>query len=104
MLPSQGTDYTKAKTVIVYNVTMTLANTEYSQALPANTRKLSFQCRTGYDIRFAFTTGKVAGSVSPFATIKSGGAYDEKDLNLTGETLYLASSQADVIIEVVCYV
>jgi hypothetical protein len=44
-----------------YNLTLTLADTEYSQAFPVNCRFIEFQARTMADVRFAFTTGKVAG-------------------------------------------
>jgi hypothetical protein len=64
---------------------------------------LSFQCRTAFDIRFAFETGKVATPTAPYGTIKSGGSYDEDGLDMVDKTLYLASSQAGVVVEVVIY-
>lgn len=61
---------------IVRNVTLTLADTEYSQSLPVGTRYFSMQCRTGYDVRYAFITGKVATPTAPYMTVKSGQWYN----------------------------
>lgn len=85
----------------VVNLTLTSANTEYSIAFPAWTKKITLQCRTAYDVRVSHETGKVAGSTSPFWTIKSGGGYYEI-VNFKG-TLYFASSQAGVVVEAFCW-
>jgi len=86
-----------------YNVTLASADTEYSQALPANTKRISFRCRTNYDVRFAFETGKVATPTAPYSTLKAGREYTEYDLDLAAVTLYLASSQAGVVVELECW-
>lgn len=89
----------------VYNVTLTDAGTEYSQALPDGCKHFSIQCRTAFDVRFAFETGKVATPTAPYATVKSGGAYTSPEklcYDGTG-TLYLASSQAAVVVEIVAW-
>ena len=86
------------------NVTLTLADTEYSQALPAGTRYVSLQCRTAFDVRFAFVTGKVATPTAPYATIKSGGSYSTPEKVAVGpnsRTIFLASAQAGVVVEIV---
>ena len=83
-----------------YNVTLTNANTEYSQALPSGTRKVVFRCRTSADVRYAWGTGKVAGPVAPYQTLRAGAEYATDGINLTGKTLYLASSTAGVIAEI----
>lgn len=90
----------------IYNTTLTSADTEYSQVITPGTKKLTLQCRTNYDIRIAFVTGKVAGSTSPYMTLKKGAVYWEDNLRGTFEnpiTVYLASSQAGVIIEIVVW-
>lgn len=87
-------------TPTVYNVTLTLANTEYSQALPANTREFRFRCRTIYDVRYAFVTGKVATPTTPYLTLHAGLDYFSDYNNLTSQTLYLASATAGVVVEV----
>ena len=82
-----------------YNLTLTSADTEYVQALPANTRALQFQCRTAYDIRYAFETGKVATPTSPYSTLKNPSVWYKENI-LTSGSLYLASSQASVVVEI----
>ena len=71
------------RTISVYNVTLTNANTEYSQELPPNTRSLAIQSRTAVDVRAAFVTGKVATPTAPYFTMKSGSALALQDLQLT---------------------
>lgn len=87
------------KTPTIYNVVLTSADTEYSQLLPSGVRDVRFRCRTLYDVRYQFTTGKVAGSVSPYLTLPAGSDYYSDNNDLSGFTLYLASSQAGVVVE-----
>lgn len=91
---------------VIYNVTLTSADTEYSQALSADMRYFSVQCRTAFDVRYAFVTGKVATPTAPYATIKSGNWYNSPEklqLDIDGETIYLASAEAGVIVEIVAW-
>jgi hypothetical protein len=83
-----------------FNVTLTEKDKEYYQLLPAGTKLLTFQCRASNDIRFAWETGKVASSVEPYMTLKSGGVYRLEGINTSGLTLYLASGSAGVVVEV----
>lgn len=89
-----------------YNVTLAVINTEYSQTMPANCRGFEFQARTAADIRFAFVTGKVAGPVAPYHTLKSGSYFWSFDLNqgASPSTLYLASSAAGTVVEIIAWV
>ncbi|MDO8704072.1 MAG: hypothetical protein Q7J84_03920 [Sulfuricaulis sp.] len=90
-----------AATPTPYNLTLTNADTEYSQAMPANCRKFWFQCRSAVDVRYAYVTGKVAASTAPFITMKAGG-YAESPAIAQGaapSTIYLASAIAGVVIE-----
>jgi len=89
-----------AQTPTVYNKTLTVADTEYPQALPAGTKEIRFRCRTAFDVRFAWVTGKVAGPVAPYLTLPSGRDYASDNNKLTGLTLYLASSEAGVVVEI----
>ena len=84
----------------LYAVTITDANTQYSQTLPAICRRLRFQCRTAFDVRFAFVTGKVASPTDPYRTLKAGMVYDSGPIKGAGGKLYLASAQAGVVVEV----
>jgi hypothetical protein len=74
-----------------YYITLTTADTEYSQALPANTKKIFFKCREARATRYAFTTGKVATPTDPYFTMSASEYYDEDGLNLTGKTVYFAA-------------
>ena len=78
---------------------MTLLDTQYSQALPTNTKKIEFRCRSANDIRYAFLTGKVAGPIDPYKSLTSGEVKSESNLNLTGIILYVACSVAGQIVE-----
>lgn len=92
-----------AGTTTEYNVTLTNANTEYSQALPSGTKRFVMQCRTSYDVRWSWTTGKVATPTAPYNTMKAGTGYAEDNLSLSSKTMYLASATAGVIVELTCY-
>lgn len=85
------------------NKTLTNADTEYSVDL-TGVRAFSMQCRTAFAVRFAFETGKVAASSAPFATMKSGSAFDSPSpfagTQFSG-SIYLASSEAGVVVEIV---
>ena len=86
-----------------YNIDLTLADTEYSQALPVNTEKFEFWCRGAYDIRFAFITGKVATPTASYLTLKAGTYAEEDNLNLAATTLYLACGTAAQIVELLVW-
>ena len=90
-------------TPTAYNVTLTTAASEYSQELPANTKGFEFQCRTAYDVRFAYVTGKVAGPTAPYLTLKAGSEYYKENVKLASTTLYLASAQAGVVVEITAW-
>lgn len=89
----------EATTPTEYNVTLTVANTEYGQALPANTRRLCFRCRAGVVCRYAWVTGKVAGPTAPYQTLQAGAEYSVDGVKLVAGTLYLASATAAAVIE-----
>jgi len=86
-----------------YTVTLTNADTEYSQALPTGTKALEFWARESVDIRFAFTSGKVATPTEPYHTLKAGTTYYKENINLTGKTLYFASSTAGTHVEILAW-
>ena len=89
-----------------FNVTLTLADTEYSQALPANCRGFEFQARTEAILRFAFVTGKVAGPTAPYITLKAGDYYVSPPINQAAapSTLYFASPTAGTVVELIAWV
>lgn len=101
VLTAPGTS--SSTTPTIYNVTMTNADTEYSQALPAGTDRFSLQCQGAYDMRFAFVTGKVAAPTAPYGTVKNGMNYFEAGLTLTGVTIYVACGTGAQVAELVVW-
>jgi hypothetical protein len=93
-----------ATTVTMDSITLIAANTEYSKALPANCKKLTFRCvdstkiASGSDIRYAFETDKVHDATLPFMLLDGGAVYSESDLNLSSKTLYVAGITAGDIV------
>ena len=80
--------------------TLTVADTEYPVAIPSSAREIRFRCRTLFDVRYAWVTGKVAGPVDPYHTVPAGLEYRSDMKDLTGKVLYLASSEAGVVVEI----
>lgn len=103
----------EALTPVIFNLTLTDADTEYSQALPKGTKHLAFQCRTAFDVIFSFEAGAVdtATPPGPYATVKSGDSYSSPEKagfswnvdEAAAATLYCASSQAAVVVEIACW-
>jgi len=92
-------------TPTTYNVTCTVADTEYSQALPANCRGFEFQARTEAVVRYAFATGKVAAPTAPYHTLKANDYYYSPPLNQAAapSTLYVASPDAGTVVEILAW-
>ncbi len=92
-------------TPAIYNVTCTLADTEYSQALPSNCGFFEFQARTEAVIRFAFVTGKVATPTVPYITLKAGDYYygPMTDQGPNPLTIYIASPTAGTVVEILAW-
>lgn len=95
-----------------FTVTLVQANTEYSliavatwDSTPAPSTllgalHLSFQCRTGADVRFAFVTGKVATPTDPYLTLKAGTVFNAPEkLCLTGVSTVFLAGAAGLIVE-----
>lgn len=87
----------------IYNVTLTLANTEYSQALNLGTKKFMVSERNGNPFRLAFEAGKVAAPTEPYKTVLSNQVYWEDSVNLVGVTLYLAAPVGERVIEIITW-
>lgn len=87
-------------TPAVYNVTMTLADTEYSQALPANCKAFTIKCQDGTAFRMAYVTGKVATPVAPYKTMFAMTVKSEDNLYLASQTIYFACASAGKVIEI----
>ena len=93
------------RTPTIYNVTLTDADTEYSQAI-GKASEWSMQARTAAAVRFAFVTGKVATPTAPYATMKSNASFEFQsgsEQRSSDETIYLASASAGTVVEIVIW-
>ena len=94
----------------IYNVTMTLADTEYSQQLSQYTKKFLIHTQDETSFRLSFEIGHVAIPTAPILTIVGGSRYWEDGLFLRvattdwSGTLYFASDSAGKVIEIVEWV
>ena len=91
-----------AGTPTLYNVTLTNANTEYSQALPANAKKFLIHTRDGTAFRIAFEAGKVAAPTAPYFSILLNDSYYEDNIKAT-PTLYFGCASEGKIVEIIAW-
>jgi hypothetical protein len=87
-------------TPYIFNLSMPVANTEYSQALPANVKIVSMRMRAPANAQFSFTPG---GSFTNFITIATGTNYFDENLSLTGATLYVQSVATSQVAEILVW-
>ena len=85
----------------IHTVKIEKADTEYNQLLPDNTKLLTIEISDGTSFRMSFEPNRVAKANRPYATIPTNGEFDEHNLDLTGVTIYFASSTADKTIEII---
>ena len=90
-------------TPTLLNKTMTLADIEYSQALPTGTRKFSLSCMDGTIFRFSLESGVVA-STGPWYNILANGEYESPDLDgITDLTIYGACSSPAKVMQIIAW-
>jgi len=82
-----------------YNVTMTDADHEYSQAIAGTVRAYEIATRDRTAFRFSFATGKVATPTAPYKTIAAKEVYWKEGVKMTDPTFYFASASAGKVIE-----
>lgn len=90
----------------IYNVTMTNANEEYSQALPKGCKRFYMSVISGEstdNYRISYVTGKVATPTSPYLKYNCNIEYFEEELNLEEETLYFACSSAGKVMQILAW-
>lgn len=85
---------------IIYNVTTTLANTEYSQVLPSNTKEITLNARGNAKLQITYNLGQ---SNSVFKTIFPGEIYKETGMNLIGKTIYFQSTKPGEVVEIITW-
>ena len=100
-------NYTPPRTPAIYNVTLTAADTEYSQALPAGCKRFSVSIRDGAaanNYRVAFVTGKVATPTAPYFKLPCTAEYYEADILLwDATTIYIAGSNAGDVAQIIAW-
>lgn len=84
----------------VYNVTMTDADTEYSQAMPSQVKKFCIKCRGEYDMKLCFTA---EGSGTTYITIPSGQCYWDDMIRDASLTLYFQCATAAQVAEITAW-
>lgn len=90
--PTFSTDWLMA------NVSLLLANTEYSYALPSGTKQFIIQSRNPAILRVATVAGE---TFTNYTTIWKGGSLTISDVNFTGKVLYIQSNTASTTVEIV---
>ena len=87
-----------AATPIIYNLTLTNADTEYSQALAAGGSRVELKARTLADLKLAFISTE---SGTTYVSIFGGASYVLPENSRTRNTLYLQSPTAGAVVEIV---
>ena len=97
-IPVSGTFSSgNASTPAVYNLSMPLSGTEYSQALSAGTKRILVRMRVKAAAKLAFVSGD---SGTLFLTLNPGTVFIEENLDLNGVTIYLQSNEANQVAEI----
>lgn len=82
----------------IYNKTMTLANTEYSQALPKGTKKVLIKERSGaVAVKLAYVSTE---SETKYVTIPVGSSKYLEGVWLSALTLYFQCASAGKVLEI----
>lgn len=99
----QSTLVNRATTPSIYNVGMTMANVEYSQALPANCKKFLMHTEDGTEFRMAFETGRVAVPTPPFFTVPVNSSYNEDFIEPPALSLFFAGISSGLTMEIIAW-
>jgi hypothetical protein len=85
-------------TVTIYNISVALANTEVSQALPSDCKGFIIKSRVKAKIQLAYTVGQ---SGTNYLTIEKTSSYNDTNF-YSSQTLYFQTDVVDVI-EIIAY-
>lgn len=86
-------------TATIFNVSATIAGTEYNQALPANCKSFVIKARNRSTVRLAFSNGDTN---TVYLTLKPGVSYEDKNF-YSNQTLYFQADKPNEIIEILAY-
>lgn len=81
----------------IYNLSMPLANTEYSQALSSGTKKVMIRIRGKHKAQISFVSGD---SAVLFFTLEAGAVYFEENLDLANAIIYMQTNAASQVAEI----
>lgn len=88
-------------TPTIQNISVTSANSEFSYALPIDSKRFLVRVREGdTKVKLSFTSG---GTSSDFITISPGVVFSEVDVDASMVTLYLNANNAPRVIEVLSW-
>jgi len=93
----------KATVPSIYNVGMSDANVEYSQALPIDAKKFLMHTEDGTEFRVAFETGHVAGLSPPFFTVPVNTSYSEDLIEPPELSLFFAGICSGLTMEIIAW-
>jgi len=85
-----------ASTPVIYNVDVTNADTEVSQALSSRTKMFTIKVRGIAKLKLAFEAGQ---SGITYLTVNPGNSYTAEGLDFSGE-LYFQTSQPGQVVEI----
>ena len=85
----------------IFNVTCTLANTEYSQALSANTKSFTIKARTFSDLKISFVSGESSTTYWSIPAGSSDTQYAQAKSFSGAVTVYFQSPNAGTVVEII---
>jgi len=88
---------TGSVTSTITNKSLALANTEYVHVLQTGLKQLLIRCRETSTLKFSFV---ITESGTKYVTIPPGTTFSVSDLTFSGKTLYIRSTKASVIAEI----
>lgn len=91
----------QANAVTIHNISIALANTEFSQALPTDTKKFCVRIRDGAaQLNLAFTGGQ---SGTTYVKIRRGQSFTSADIDFASLTLFMQSPTVGAIVEIIAW-
>lgn len=89
-----------ATTPSFFNVVTVVSGTEYSQALPADTRSFLIRTRENATTRFSFTSG---GTNTTYIEMPPGSSYEKDNLKLASSTIYFQTNVSGATVEILAW-
>jgi len=90
-----------ATTPTIFNTSVPLSNTEVSQALPANTKKIVIQVRnSAAKLQFAFASG---ASGTNYISVPRGAVYSVENVLVSSLTLYFQTDKPSQTVEILTW-